>query len=492
MKLSIGQKMILGLALVFTLSYVITIVVVGRSIQQNNKAIIEKDMTKHTHNLRLYLIQYMKSSDIQATKENFASYARELGTILSTKFEDRIIVYDSTGEFMFDSVNKGGTTEFDDRFNDDLFIALNNSSAYTIINDNQRFIVAASVPFIVEENLLGVIRYFYDYNYLASSTQNLFEYIHMSILVIFVIIFILGIFMARRITRPIVHLKEATHMIARGNFDHELTIRTNDELSELADNFNIMKEEIKERIEEIEVERDNLIRLHKHRKLFFDNVTHELKTPLTIISGYTQILQAYENKDEEYLKKTLGRIKGETDRMHAMILDLLNAAKAESDMDYHFKVFNLSELMSTIIEGTEAKNQDVVDISHHIEENIIINGDCARMRQAIENVIDNAIKYSKNKNPRKVHINTYKDDQHGYIQIKDNGIGIEEEHLKHLFKPFYRVDKTLRESSGLGLYIVRSIIQRHGGSIKVESIVHEGTQVNITIPLKFTTCLQVD
>lgn len=478
--------MILGLAIIFAISYGITIIVIGKSIQQNNKAIIEKDIQKHVYNLTLYIKQYIRSSEIEENADSFQKYATDLGTILSTKFDERIIIYNHEGKFIFDSVNKSGEMEFRGNLNKDLRLALENKSAYTIINTEERFIVAVSVPILIDNQRLGIIRYFFDYAYLAQSSQNLFQYIHLSMLLIFIVLFAFIIMLSGWITKPIIRMKKATHMIARGNFDYDLSIHTNDELEDLADDFTIMKDNIQERIKEVEIERDNLIRLHKERKLFFDNVTHELKTPLTIISGYTQILQEYDEEDKTFVKKTLGNIKSETDRMHDMILDLLDAAKAESSMEYHFKTFNLTKVVKEIMEGMYAKERyENITIQDDIEEDITIYGDVLRIRQALINIIDNAIKYAKEEPV--INIRLYKDHEDCYIVIKDRGIGISEEHLDNLFKPFYRVNKSLRGSSGLGLYIVKSIIKRHGGSVRLSSKLGNGTEVILKIPLKFTT-----
>lgn len=450
--------------------------------------IIEKDVQKHIYNITLYVKQFIRSSEIEETPESFRQHGSSLGEILSSKYDERIILYDYQGEFIFDSVNKNGVMEEADspkQEQNEISLAMLNKNAYRILNGKNNFIVSITVPIVINHQRVGIIQYLFYYNYLKDFTTHLFGSINIAIICIFIILFLFVLFFTDTIIQPIRDMKKATHRMARGHFDHELDIHTKDELEELADDFTMMKENIQKHIIELEVERDNLIRLHKHRKLFFDNVTHELKTPLTVISGYTQILREYQENDEALKNEILDRIKGESDRMHEMVLELLSVAKKESDMQYEFRVFNISDMVLDVIEAMQAKKYDKeLMITKDIQENLQIYGDPLRIRQVIVNIIDNAIKYSTEKSELDIRVSIMNKTCH--IVVKDKGIGIRQEHLEKIYRPFYRVEKQKRESSGLGLYIVKSILDRHNGKIKIDSQEDHGTEVHIEIPVKFT------
>lgn len=473
---------------IFFIMYMLTTMVVGKTIQKNNHVIIDREVKNHSYNLSLYLKQYIKSNGIEATPIAFENSVTDIGTILSNKFDERIIIYSPDGDLLFDSIHKEGELENKVDKKEDLFMALKGDNAYSIVDDNDEYLVSLSLAVNVDDKTLGVVRYFFDYSYLNNISKDLFRYISAAIVVVFLLLFILIFMLLRRITKPVITLSNATKLIAQGDFDHNLYFQRNDEIGELAYNFNLMKDKIKDQIEEIRSERDNLARIQKHRKSFFDNVTHEMKTPLTIISGYTQILQEHEIEDKDFIQRTLGNIKNETDRLHSMILELLDIAKAESNIEYELEELDISKLVKDVNKSMRMKaKRKNIEIIESLEDDIKITGNQPRMRQVLVNLIDNAIKYSEHNTS--INVILYTNSSNCYIEIVDEGVGISDVDICNLFEPFFRVDKSMKESSGLGLYIVKAIMERHNGNIDIDSIKGEGTKVSLKIPLKkFTKC----
>ncbi len=228
-------------------------------------------------------------------------------------------------------------------------------------------------------------------------------------------------------------------------------------------------------------------KLENMRKNFVANVSHELKTPITSIKGFVETLisGAIHNPDEA--KRFLKIISRHSERLNAIIDDLLSLSSLEEDKDKKQLAFQISKIKAIIRSAIELSNVKA------IEKNIRINLDCpedffvkvnpALMEQAVVNLIDNAIKYSEA--DQRIDINVKTVNNHTVIHVKDHGCGISKKHLPHLFERFYVVDKARSRNlggTGLGLAIVKHITQLHRGSVTVESEPGKGSTFSIKIP----------
>jgi len=216
----------------------------------------------------------------------------------------------------------------------------------------------------------------------------------------------------------------------------------------------------------------------KNQKQFVANVSHELKTPVTAINGYIQLMQQEKQYDEEvaaYMEK-------EGIRLKDLILDLLDLSRLESQYaDIEKRTFSLKSTIQSIVENMRIKgNKYRITITEELED-LWILGDENKISQTIINLLDNAIKYSKP--GKKIYIQLAKKDKKARITIQDEGIGIAESELKHVFERFYR-STNARDigGNGLGLSIVKEIIEKHDGSIQISSKLHQGTIVTIELP----------
>ncbi|OGR23016.1 MAG: PAS domain-containing sensor histidine kinase [Desulfobacterales bacterium RIFOXYA12_FULL_46_15] len=228
-------------------------------------------------------------------------------------------------------------------------------------------------------------------------------------------------------------------------------------------------------------------RLEKMHKEFAANVSHELKTPLTSIMGFIETLQQmlFENNTEE-AAKFLHIIEKNVNRMVALVDDLLSLSRLErlQGTHIHFERHNLASLICSAVNSCESAIK---------AKNILLNVDCPGemtiqadpilMEQAIINLLDNAVKYSA-KNTA-IAVTATKNNSFTDIIVKDNGSGIDKEHLPKIFNRFYRVDRSRSRNqggTGLGLAIVKHIVQYHRGKIDVESTRDKGTIFKISIP----------
>lgn len=244
----------------------------------------------------------------------------------------------------------------------------------------------------------------------------------------------------------------------------------------------------------MKTDRDTLKELSIQQKIFFDNVTHELKTPLTTIVGYSELLINNGFTDEEFFSKATSRIISEGERLNRMVVDLLELSRSTSNnFSYEFKIIDLSLLVKRTCEDMFLKSKRYnMEISFSLEDNLIIYGDEDKMKEVLINLIDNSIKYGEVNSI--IQVTCYKENDSIILKVQDEGEGIGENDLKNIFEPFYRVSKKKsveKGSSGLGLNIVKAIIEKHKGSIVIDSVLNIGTEVTITLPLTTETFKEI-
>ncbi len=218
-------------------------------------------------------------------------------------------------------------------------------------------------------------------------------------------------------------------------------------------------------------------RLENIRSQFVANVTHELKTPLTSIKGFTETLKYVD--DSETREKFLDIIDKETERLTRLINDILVLSKLESSVMGDMEEFQPGPVIEEVkhMVESEANKKDIsVNIHNDYIENITLNRD--KFLQLVLNLVENAVKYSEEN--ASITINSYKNNNKYVLEVEDTGIGIPEEDIPRIFERFYRVDKSRKGSStGLGLAIVKHIVKSYNGNIFVESKLAKGTKFTV-------------
>lgn len=227
-------------------------------------------------------------------------------------------------------------------------------------------------------------------------------------------------------------------------------------------------------------------KLEEIRKEFVANVSHELKTPLTTIKTYTETLMESE-VDMATARNFLGVIDKESDRMTRLVRDLLDL----SNMDYGKSVWksdevSLSELLTEVLQKLDYSIQEkgqILKTSIEVLPSMILDRDA--VERVLLNVISNSVKYTENRGM--LNVTLRRESGVAVIRVKDNGIGIGEEELERVFERFYRVEKgRSREmgGTGLGLAIAKEIVEGHGGTIRMDSKLGEGTETTIRLPFR--------
>ncbi len=260
------------------------------------------------------------------------------------------------------------------------------------------------------------------------------------------------------------NLSKAINEISNGNY--KVRLPETNPLKELNQNFNKMVSEL----DSVEILRDD----------FVNNFSHEFKTPIVSIKGFAEELKRNDLTEEERIKY-LDIIIEESNRLAELSTNILNLSKIEKQTILTDKVkVNIGEQIRKVIlvEILKIENKNI-ELNLDIDDvNAIVNE--GLMEQVWINIIENAIKYS-NQNGI-LDISVKKNDEEIIVKIKDNGIGIEEEKLEHIFNKFYKIDKsTSSPGNGLGLALAKKIVDLHEGKIEVKSKVNEGTEFTIEL-----------
>ncbi|UII55148.1 cell wall metabolism sensor histidine kinase WalK [Cytobacillus spongiae] len=232
-----------------------------------------------------------------------------------------------------------------------------------------------------------------------------------------------------------------------------------------------------------------LKKLEQMRKDFVANVSHELKTPVTSIKGFSETLLDGAMNDEKTLVAFLNIILKESDRLQSLIQDLLDLSKIEKQgFALSVQPFNIAESLHEVITIIEGKaSEKSIDLEFRSSsEQVVVEADVYRVKQIFINLISNAISYTPNGGKVSILVNEQEDQV--TVTVSDTGIGIEKKEIPRIFERFYRIDKARSRNSGgtgLGLAIVKHLVEAHHGNISVESEVGKGTSFSIVLYKKF-------
>lgn len=302
--------------------------------------------------------------------------------------------------------------------------------------------------------------------------KNVALIIQLSVSILLVVCAILA---ANHISRPFGKMKRSIEDIQIGYGEDMLMIDNYSETEEISANINAMLKNMKV--------------LDESRQEFVSNVSHELKTPLTSMKVLADSLTAQEGAPVELYQEFMVDIASEIERENKIITDLLSLVKMDKAADsINISSVNVNELLELIMKrlmpiAEKQKIELVLESFRPVTAEI----DETKMSLALTNLIENAVKYN-DKPDGWVHVSLNEDHQYFYVKVEDNGIGIPEESLDHIYERFYRVDKShSREigGTGLGLAITRNVILMHRGAIKAFSTEGEGTIFTVRIPLKY-------
>lgn len=310
-------------------------------------------------------------------------------------------------------------------------------------------------------------------NDLYSLTDNLMWVLFVIILLLYLLIWGLVFYLTAHVIDPVKKMQSVADSIKRGDFSQSVSIRQNDEIGQLAESINSMSSELSE-IDTIQSD-------------FITNISHDFRSPLTSIKGYVEaILDGTIDKDSQ--SKYLNIVLDETNRLTKMANNVLDLSKLQSgQIEIHPVPFNLNEMIIRLALGFEKRVDDrQIEMNlDFVQEKLICVADENLIERVVYNLLDNALKFTPQKG--KITIETSIVSKKAFISVKDNGIGISEDSLPHIFERFHKGDKSRgrdRQGAGLGLTIVKQILNAHNENISVSSTVGKGTAFSFSLPLE--------
>jgi len=278
-----------------------------------------------------------------------------------------------------------------------------------------------------------------------------------------------GVFLARRVLRPVEEITETAKKIEESDLSRRIDVSSRDELGRLATTLNQM-------ITRLE---NAFIR----QKEFTSDASHELRAPLAVIQAESTLALQKPRKTEEY-QKSLEVIADESDHLAGIINQLLNLARVDAGKELKFEKINLTNFVMDLCDDVSVvcQSKSLTLQQNHFDEAWVM-GDRRSLRNLFHNILENAMRYTPERGTITVTLRHV--DGQVVVSIKDTGIGISADEQSLIFQRFYRVDKARSRNeggSGLGLSICRHIVNVHGGSIKVESMLNKGSTFRITLP----------
>lgn len=351
-----------------------------------------------------------------------------------------------------------------------------NNSVEQIKDADGELIVSAAVPTIKDKAITGVIYYQASAAEASDFMNQIFVTMLMLTLLVSILIGVVSFIMSGIITKPIRDLTEKLSKAADEEEDYIIEKTTGGEVGQLIDSFNKMTRQIQKQEEK--------------RQEFVSNASHELKTPLSSIKLISDSLLNVPDAPREMVDEFLTDMNVQVERLTRIVDKLLTLTRMDSASNVskmEFAVTDITELCSNITKALRPlAEQKHIELEYNPELTVYSKIERDRMWEAIYNVLDNSIKYTKEDG--KVTVNLSKDENNVIIEIKDTGIGIASDEIYKIFDRFYRVDKArARETggTGLGLSIALTAVELHGGNIQVESEEGVGSTFRIIIPITF-------
>ena len=390
---------------------------------------------------------------------------------LSVSSESFIVVLDSHGKVIvttsgyeaanirkeyYENVINGQSVRFTDTFG-----GLFNTTTLTI-----------GLPIRYENAILGAVFVSVPVPEINQVRYGIIQIFFFSASLVLAVALVVMYTLSLRITRPLKVLNNAAKAIAQGHWEQRVTIAEQNEIGELGDAFNKMA--------------DSIQQLENMRSSFVANISHDLRTPMTTITGFVEgILDGTIPPEKE--KQYLSIVLDETKRLSRLVTDLLDLTKLEQgSFKFENKEFDINETIRLSVIKLEKR---IMEKDIHLSigfqtDNLRVFADRDAIQRVITNLMDNAIKFTDEGGF--IDIRTGLSDKNKvFVSIQNSGIGIEEQDLKHIFDRFYKTDKSRsldKNGAGLGLFIVKSIMMAHGENVWAESQPGEFTRFSFTLP----------
>ena len=472
-----------GLILTFGAGGIILCLTVQSQLNRSLTQRIEKDCNDLRMDSQIYSRQIFMMNGENNDEEGMIHCSRQILEELSRTEGRTLFLYTLDG-----ILSASGPGELSSGIDSDSRItgteafshALEGDAAFTMVfgsgNSCQVFF---SSPVQVEGQNVGILAAVMDFSSVRRENQEILRMMVQVVCAGYLLSGLVVFFLLWSVTRPLKTLSQISGRISRtmkkehtpiGNpLKDSPLLERKDEIGELASSYSRMMGTIELQFEKIQQDRDSIRSLMESRQEFYNNVTHELKTPLTTIQGYAQLLEDGGAEDAQFLEKSLGHILSESTRLHRMVVQLLEMGDRKADGTP--TPVDLVALARSVAASMMPKAKRYgCSILVKGDGPLVTLGQGERLRQVLINLTDNAIKYGKQGGAIILDLRSGR--EQAVIQVINRGDPIPQNRLEEIFEPFCRIDKEYsRElgSAGLGLSICRKIIQEHQGTIRAFS-----------------------
>jgi two-component system sensor histidine kinase ArlS len=453
---------------------VLMIWVIVFSVDQYNLVNVKRTVLNDSYLSQVYLSEYFSKQLYRKPEEKDIYF---LNYNLSKLMGMRTQLFFSQGQIYVDS---GKETTKRDR---NLFLkscearlALANQKVFVVKRLNRHRYFIMNFPFYRNKQLVGAMRVEYPLNKEDRFRTNLSIILSLfSLLVLFIFILLTYIF-TQRIVSPLATLKAGVRKFARGKLTEPIKIQSGDEVEELADVFNQMAGNINHLLQSLQDEKEK-------QQEFFNNMTHEIRTPLTTIIGYADIIEKLDQHEER--SDCLRYIQTEGERLLRLINDLFRLSKLNTYILALNKVpCSLEEILQETVEIIRYKaNKYGIVINTLIMTKIKLKADKDKIKQVLLNLLDNAILHSKS---LQIDIVMSKEENEALLEVKDYGQGIGSKQMEKIRKKFSgcSINSIYDQAGhGYGLVVSKNIVEAHGGSFEITSVERAGTTVKVRLPI---------
>lgn len=450
------KKISWKLSLVYTLIFLLVLLVLNGTAYYMLNNYVHSSIGESVNNTLNYILPKLKGVD----RNSFDYEAAILLQEISKSEED---VYFRIVDYNKETVAQSNMLE-------GMELPLKNGNME--INKGNKTYFIKTVTISKYGYLNGYLQIVKDVTIEYSVLSRLLIFLSISSLVGGLVALLVGFFITKKSMKPVKEMSKTARKISGSDLSQRLDVTdTNDELTELAETFNSML--------------DRLEKAFKKQEQFVSDASHELRTPISIIKGYINILDRWGKEDKEIKEEAVESIKSEIQSMNDLIESLLFLARGDlAEIEPSYERFYFNKVVEEIIKENKILDKDI-NYEYIEKDSVKIYADKLLIKQLLRIFIENSRKYTDNGG--NIIIKNEKVKNNIKITIEDDGKGIPKEDIPYIFDRFYKIDKSRSDekgSSGLGLSIAMKIIELHNGDIDVESEVGEGTKITIFIPLE--------
>lgn len=477
------KKLIWIYSAILVATFLLLEVVVSSIVNANNEDTIAKEMTGLKANCVTYIKQSIRMNDLPANEESFqliaGSAVGEMSAMLSREFG----FYETDGTLIYAYF----TADDASWSHADLSHAVAGENAYTIVRGRNAAYVYFSFPMVMFGTTLGIVRVRCDYTALYENSSYMLRIVLYGGMGMLGVALLMLVWIIAEFISPIKRLSVAIQETsAHPDSTHLLPVTRRDEIGELIAEYNKMAATIRAQLQTIETEKRNLQQTLEYRKNFYDNLTHELKTPMTIVLGYAEMIQQTDFRDPAFNKKGIDQIVAESKRLCDMVTGLLEVSRETGKISQQMTDVDLSELLYRLIASMNIKaNRYGSRIDAEILPNVHVRGVADELHKLFVNLLDNAIKYGVPERPAGVWLR--EEDGWAYVRIWNFILKeIPSHEFERIFLPFYRSRTTKKReagSVGLGLSICKGIVDAHSGNISAKMIDQDRIAFDVKLPL---------